>query len=237
MKKCSLGLLGLTLTSIVAIASANAADMYVPSAPGGYKDAYAPVATWTGFYVGAHVGWGGGDADVDIPAYPFPKHSQDGDGVVGGGHIGYNYQVNRFVLGVEGDFSGSDVKSDHLSGNGGTELYKIDENWRASVRGRLGYAFDRTLIYATAGGAWANIDTQYVPLAGGVKNATLNGWTAGGGVEYQLTPKWIGRVEYLFADYDRQRFVHLGPSFVDYQTNEVRAGISYKIGPSYEPLK
>jgi outer membrane immunogenic protein len=223
--------------SLVAFsAAASAADIYRAPEVGGYKDGPAYVI-WSGFYAGADIGWGNGDAKVNIPAYPYPNHSQSGDGVVGGGYIGYNYQLGRFVVGVEGDFSGTNVTSLALSGNGGTEKYKVDEQWRASLRGRLGYTFDRAMIYATAGGAWTDIQTQYAPPAGGVKSATLDGFIVGGGVEYALTPNWFGRVEYLFADYDKAHFVHLGPSSVDYQTNEVRVGLSYKFGPTFEPLK
>jgi outer membrane immunogenic protein len=238
MSKTRTSLIGLTLTSALVLSaySANAADMYVPG-PGGYKDSYVPVASWTGFYVGANGGIGVSEADVHIPAYPFPDHHQGGNGFVGGGQAGYNYQINHFVIGVEGDFSGSNVTSDALSGNGGTEHYKIEEDWRASIRGRLGYAFDKTLFYGTAGAGFVDLNTRYVPLAGGIKSATLSGYMVGGGAEFAFTPHWIGRAEYLFGSYDTEHFVHLGPSSVDYETHEFRLGLSYKFGSVYEPLK
>jgi outer membrane immunogenic protein len=201
--------------------------------------AYVAPFSWTGFYVGAHAGIGWNDADVRIPAYPFPNHSQDGTGFVGGGHVGFNLQSGSIVFGVEGDLSWSNVDSSALSGNGGTERYSIEENWRASVRGRLGVAHGRNLFYATAGVAWLDYDTRYVPLAGGTRGATTQGWTVGAGWEAAFTNELILRLEYLYADYDTERFVHLGPSFVDPTTHELRVGVSYKFGDDrrYAPLK
>lgn len=199
-----------------------------PAYRGSYKDIGPPPFSWTGFYIGVHAGAGWSDADVNIPLYTTPNHSQNGNGFVGGGHVGYNYQIGTVVLGVEGDFSGSTVSSLALSHGSGGEQYQIDENWRASVRARLGFAFGKGLIYATGGVAWVDFDTRYQPANGGTRGTTATGWTAGGGYEYALTSALLLRAEYLFADFDKEHFVHLGPSNVDYQTQEVRGGLTVK---------
>ena len=238
MLRLNAGVAGITLAGVMALVSgsANAADMYRAQG-GSLKDEPVYAFNWGGFYLGGHLGAGWGTADVSIPNYP-STFGMDGSGFTGGVHGGFNYQTGSLVLGVEADYSGSNVSGDHLSGGFGAERYSIEENWRSSVRGRLGVALNRTLVYGTVGVGWVDIDTQYVPLGGGgVRGATLTGLTAGGGVEYALSPNWLVRAEYLYGDYGSERFVHGGPSDVDYRTHELRAGVSYKFGSSYEPLK
>ena len=122
------------LAALVFGAPANAADAPIK---GPYYKA-APVFSWTGFYIGAHVGYGWGDA-FDGAAFV------DIDGAFGGAQLGYNWQFNRnWVFGIETDISASDI------GVGG---FNVD--WFGSTRVRLGYAMDRTLFYATAGIGYA----------------------------------------------------------------------------------
>ncbi len=166
------GVSALALFAAVSIAPASAADIYRGDSAQGLKDgpALMSVAKWEGLYLGAHAGYGWGNADVSIPLYP-SAFTLDTNGFVGGGHLGYNFQRGNVVFGIEGDFSGSGVSGDHLSGNGAGEKYNIDENWRASLRGRLGYTVaPNMLLFATGGAAWANIDTHYTPLAWRLQN-------------------------------------------------------------------
>jgi len=113
-------------------------------------------------------------------------------------------------------------------------------DWMASIRGRLGYAADRWLIYFTGGGAWADVNYRtdftgfgFNPLSA---NKTLSGWVVGGGVEYAVTNNWTVRAEYLYYDFGDERLVNLSPVIIgassittfDTKVNVVRAGVNYK---------
>jgi outer membrane immunogenic protein len=182
--------------------------------------------SWTGFYAGLHVGAGFGDADVNIPAYP-SSFSESPSGAVAGGHIGYNFQSGRLVFGIEADLSFSGANDSALSGLR-AELYNIEEDWRASVRGRFGLASGHSLYYGTAGWARTRLTTHYVPLAGGIDHDTIDGWTVGGGIEHAVASKLVLRLEYLYSDLGTANFFHNGPSSVDYTTQELRVGASFR---------
>lgn len=237
VKSIKYALLGATaLAGTVTIAAAADLGRYEAAS---MKDvAYVQPFNWTGFYLGGHAGGGWGDADTWIPSHP--TFTVETSGFVGGVHGGYNHQMGRLVLGIEGDWSASNVDGDHLSGGSNSERYSVEENWRASIRGRVGYAADRALFFATAGVAWVDLDTQYLHPGSSpseVRGTTATGFTVGGGAEYALSNNWSLRGEYLYSSYDTERFAHNGPSDVDYTTHELRAGISYKFGGRSEPLK
>jgi outer membrane immunogenic protein len=274
MRKCSLGLLGLTLTSVVAIASANAADIYrAPEGVGGYKDGPAYVAnTWTGFYIGANAGYGRNKSDITYnpPGLPFtgvaPAYSAigsggiDSQGFIGGGQAGYNYQFGRIVLGAEVDIdafnhTGSFNKTGQPAGNVPlNSVASVETDWLATLRGRVGLAFGSVLFYGTGGAAATDLkfkqSNTYQGNGIGTESFSLDGtrwgWTAGGGIEYLITPKWSFKAEYLHADFGK---VSGGTDFttggttqlhshsVSLETDIVRAGVNYHVGPSYEPLK
>lgn len=175
----------------------------------------APIFTWSGFYIGAQIGYAWDKVKVDN-GWMWGLTSLDRNGVVGGGHVGYLFQTNSgFVLGVEGDIEGTSVKNSNL---------------RASVRGRLGFGIDRALIYATGGLAIANDNTVWG--WGWSNNSTTRvGWTAGAGVEYAFSPNWSGRVEYRYSDFGRKNVDGWGVwngSFNTQRTEHaVRVGVSY----------
>jgi outer membrane immunogenic protein len=250
MMKFRLGLLGLTLTSALALAafSANAADMYVPSAPGGYKDGPLPVYTWTGFYAGVQGGWSGIDDKqaLSSPTFALPVHDSP-DGGVFGGHAGYNFQAGKIVFGVEGDFEGNTTDSKFVIGTPFVNTTGSERlEWQASVRGRLGWAVDRALLYGTGGWAVGQFSDKY-NTAGTTFHETVdstrNGWTLGGGIEYALGHNLSARVEYRYTDWGNHTNhlnVFLAPPGIskdEITEQTVRVGISYHISPSYEPLK
>jgi outer membrane immunogenic protein len=179
--------------------------------------------TWTGFYVGTHLGYGWSDIDwQETPAF---DGTHDGSGWLAGGQIGYNWQAGRFVYGVEADLSSSWI-------DGGNNCCGHDINWLASVRGRAGITgFDnRTLFYVTAGAAWADVDYSSV----GSFSETHFGWVAGGGVERAFTPNISARIEYLYYGFDSATAPAgtVGPpgstADLDPSAHTVRFGLNFK---------
>ena len=172
----------------------------------------APVYSWTGFYVGAEFGgqWGNNSGSV---VDNFTSGSYNTSGVVGGGLVGYNYQINQFVLGVEGDLTGSSNQGRFSTTNAfGIAGLNASQNTQygfgAGVRGRLGYAIDRTLIYATGGWAYETIDQTYNNnLVNNILQQKIStdrsGYTVGGGVEYAFNYNWSARLEYRWTDYGK----------------------------------
>jgi outer membrane immunogenic protein len=190
----------LASAAIVSGTSAFAADLparkVTPVAP------IAPAFTWTGFYAGLNAGvnWssrnvetilnGGGVALATYPdmvqALSPQPYGNNRAGFIGGAQIGYNYQINQFVIGAEADFMGMGVSkrsgatssgasssdasnfiSSLLPGDGtinseaaGAVSTKITQNWLGTVRARAGFAADRFLVYATGGLAYGNVKSQ-----------------------------------------------------------------------------
>jgi len=210
--------------------AASAADLGTRPAPVYTKaPMMAPAFSWTGCYVGGNAGGAWSKTAINIPAYPSPNSETDTSSAIGGGQVGCNYQVSQFVFGIEGDYDWTKLSGSSLSGNGGTELFHVDFNSLATARGRLGWAWDRTLLYATGGAAWTHINSNYVPVAGGFNTATYQGWVAGGGIEYAFAQNWIVGAEYLHAAFDTKNFIFLGPTNVQEKSIDVvRARLSYK---------
>jgi outer membrane immunogenic protein len=182
---------------------------------------------WTGFYVGVHGGYGWGKHHR-TNAIGF-SNSYDSDGWLAGVHAGYNHQVNQFVLGVEADLAYADIAGD--DGGVGGILDETRLRWMGSIRGRVGLAFDRLLIFATGG--WAFADLKHTSAGGGLVDAfttTRNGWTVGGGLEYALTSNWLVRAEYRYADlgsFSRASALVI-PFSVKSTVHTARVGLSYK---------
>ncbi len=170
---------------------AAAADFprYQPPPPA-YSPAYGPGYYWTGFYLGINGGGGWGTSQWDGVG------NFDLSGGVIGGTVGYNWQVNQFVLGAEGDVDWSGIK-------GTTTVLcptgcETRNKWLATVRGRLGYAFDRFLPYVTGGLAVGDIAASVPILPGG--SITNAGWTAGVGLEVGVVSNVSVKAEYLYVD-------------------------------------
>jgi hypothetical protein len=126
----------------IALASgAQAADLGVPR--GAVAAAVvAPVFSWTGFYVGGQIGYGwlNGSSTFSNGAPTLPVRSS---GVFGGVHVGYNYQINNFVLGAEADIEYSGIRGTRTDLTGGTSAGIFDSRWQGSLRARAGVAADR----------------------------------------------------------------------------------------------
>ncbi len=182
---------------------AQAADLSVTTAPP------APVEqagfSWTGFYVGLNAGGGfGGDDKVGLHAgdsYLGSFGKLKSSGFLGGVQAGYNYQIDpNWLIGIEADFQGADI-SDSTSVAGVHSSSKID--WFGTVRPRIGYVYDRTLIYATGGLSYGHI--KYTGAFNDMslidESKTRAGWVLGAGVEHAFTDHLTARLEYQYVDF------------------------------------
>jgi outer membrane immunogenic protein len=233
-----------------------AADLPVKAPP---RVAPEPVFSWSGFYIGAHAGWGWGDTDSTILEADnnfFPQGTVNRntfDGVLAGGQVGYNYQISQWVIGVEAQFSWTNIDGSNrheaiLLANRHT-ITDTDVNWVTTLTGRLGMTFGPALIYVKGGGAWADFEsiTNSFVSSTGVLQQTLagsetrTGWTVGGGIEYAFSPNWSIKGEYNFIDFGTERITRSGTNFVtgaavtrfrdaDTQLNIVKFGINYRFG-------
>jgi len=225
------GLLVLASLAGAAVLSggAMAADLKTPVYKAPPAGVIPAAYDWTGFYVGGHVGYGWGQKNwtdtfgLDASSTP--------NGFLGGGQVGYNYQIGQYVLGIEADGSWSGIK-------GGTTAFgaALDNNidWTSTVTGRAGLAFDRWLVYGKGGVAFAGdrySTNLYTPGTVEVTDTRI-GWTVGAGVEYAFAPAWSAKLEYNYMDFGTKA-VSFAPGTstdIDQQVHAVKFGINYKFG-------
>lgn len=177
-----------SVAALAMISSAMAADLPVKAPPP--APVMAPVWNWSGFYIGINGGGGWGESQWD------GINKFDLSGGLIGGTIGYNWQVGQIVVGAEGDIDWSGVKgtTTALCAAG----CETRNKWLATVRGRLGYAFDRFLPYITAGLAAGDINAIRTGFPGG--SASNAGWTVGAGLEVGVVNNVSIKAEYLYVD-------------------------------------
>jgi outer membrane immunogenic protein len=198
--------------------------------------------SWTGFYIGANVGgaWANSDPHTStvfgdtgyfspssVPAVNSTGiQSLHPSGFTGGIQAGYNWQLNSFLLGLEGDFEALSLRgSTSKSGvypccapSSFVVSSSVSTDWLATIRGRAGFVAGNWLFYGTAGVAFSDVKaswgfsddcgTQASCSGPGAPNgaesaavsSTRTGWTAGAGVEAKLSDHWTWKAEYLYVD-------------------------------------
>jgi outer membrane immunogenic protein len=216
MRRALLGLgLGLICSPLVLAPDANARGLR--------GSTYDHAEQWGGSYIGAHVG--GGSGSVSITGAP---NSFDLTGVAGGVHLGYNYQFGKFVAGVEGEANILGVsESDSAFGLSAT----LEATWMASLRARLGVEIGASLLYATAGLAWSQIETDVTGLGfTATASDVMTGAAWGAGLEHKLSQTMIARAEVIHFDFSDQSF-SLAGNKIDYDADFTlaRAGLSIKL--------
>jgi len=237
-----------TTTFLALATTAFAADL--PAAPYTKAPAFAPVLfSWTGCYVGVEGGGNWGQSQQTARSGPNAGVPITGNfnlsGGIAGGTVGCNYQTSNFVFGIENDFSWTNKRGS------AQDILPFDpaftsstrEKWIDTLRGRVGFALDRFMVFGTAGAAFAGTDvTVSSPVFGTVTSAqTRTGWTAGVGGEWAaLVESWGAvtlKVEYLHADFGTKQYfaapVMLGPANIaarDVKLTDdmVRAGVNVK---------
>jgi len=176
-----------------------------------------PFFTWTGFYAGAHIGVGWSDGDG----------SGNSSGFVGGGQVGFNYQINQWVLGLEADIAGTTIgDSVSVAVPGAVVTGSGSLDWVSTLAPRIGYAFDRWLVYGKFGGAWAHgsgsVSVNGIQVVS--VDQTVSGWVLGVGTEYALRDNWTAKIEYNMMDFGSD-----GP-FADNKFHVFKAGLNYRFG-------
>jgi outer membrane immunogenic protein len=172
--------------------------------------------SWTGFYIGGNIGAVfDPDSVQDLGGncchfYNGGTDTLNPTGVVGGLQAGYNYQIQSFVVGVEGDLDGTSASASRggvLGGSGaGQPVHSASLPFFADLRARFGMAFDRFLPYVTGGVVFADLtnklsDTGYTPPLSVSRGSEATGWTIGGGVEYAIDNHWSVKAEYLYMQF------------------------------------
>jgi outer membrane immunogenic protein len=247
-----------TSSLVVFAGDAPAADLplrMVTKAPAAAPAYY----NWTGCYVGGHVGGGWGRKDVasgelGFVVSPFAGFDDDVDGFLGGVQAGCNYQINpTWVVGIESQFSWSDIKGSFsrnpfidpfVSGKGpNVATFSARTDWIGTLTGRIGYTWNRWMLYGKLGAAWVHdkytlVGDRPFSFSG---SETRTGWMLGVGFEYAFTGNWSAKLEYNYLDFG-SRQVRL-PGFesggnpanpildIDQQLHVVKVGLNYRFWP------
>jgi outer membrane immunogenic protein len=237
------GLLGLGMAS-----PAQAADMR-PAPPPPAPVYVPPPFTWTGFYIGGNLGGAWANTTITDSLFGLSFSNGNNGVFVGGGQVGFNYQIGNFVFGVEGDFDWAANNNNSVTGVvgplGHSFTASANDRWMATIAGRFGYAVDRWLIYAKGGGGWVGANgftvtdlTTGASATAGSSNS-ISGWLVGGGFEWAFVNNWTIRAEYDYFGLSGRSFtapatfpILAGDTFTTGNNNIQMAtvGINYKFG-------
>jgi len=178
--------------------------------------AASPTYLWNGTYLGIYGGYNSLNADLTN----LPNISSVG-GLITGGYLGYNHQLSdNWVTGLEGTLGIS-------SASGNNSGITVDQDWEASLRARMGFAFENSMIYGLAGFAGSDVNASSATAS---DNNVLLGWQIGAGLETFLTDQITGRVEYDYTDYHGREF-SLGASGspnIDLGGHTIKLGVGFK---------
>jgi outer membrane immunogenic protein len=233
-----------------AVAADLAAPVPIPS------PIYAPAAyNWAGIYVGGNLGAGwsglsaGNFSDTLGSSFTAPTNTQ----FVGGPQVGVNYQFwGGVVIGAEAMFDWSTVSHNNPvtatapASTTAVNLGVADVRWLSTATGKVGYAWDRVLLYAKGGGAWVGTTSPSISIAGGgpasfsgVSGTTASTWTAGFGLEWAFSGNWSARAEYDYIALPNQSFTvapttpTFGGDVINFNNRNLSifvAAINYKFG-------
>ena len=222
MKRILLAAVALTAFTV----SAVAADMPVKAAT------KAPVMVapynWSGFYVGINGGAAWGRSNWTDRGDGSTTGNFDTSGGLVGGTLGANWQTGAWVFGIEGDLDWTNIRGSTNVGCG--TPCETKNSWLGTVRGRVGYAWDRILPYVTGGVGFGNIRAVGLGIT---DTTTKAGWTLGAGVEFAVAGPWTAKIEYLYVDLGNGSCsivacTGTGITDVKFNTNIIRGGINYR---------
>ncbi len=233
-------LTGVAGVALMAGGAAQAADLRMPVKAAPFV-APAPYFSWTGCYIGTHVGWGWGKKDFrgNEPASSVViLSSVDTSGAIFGGQLGCNYSLqNNFVIGLEGSVSGADINGFNIGTGCSSQLLRAKTDFLASVTGRIGWTGwnPAVMFYFKGGAAWAH-DRYEHTTAFAVGEQDRTGWTIGLGAEWAFAPSWTTFVEWDHYDFGTKS-VTIAPFDnsdatalvnVSQRIETVRVGVNYR---------
>jgi outer membrane immunogenic protein len=230
------------LGAVAAFALAATATTAVAGDRAGLKDDRP--FSWSGFYVGAQMGYGWGSSDTTHLTDDFfgsaagQVTALDNNGLLGGAHAGYNLQFGSVVVGVEVGYSFASIRDNctECLTAGFDDRFHSDVNDLFTVTGRVGYATPSSLLYVKGG--WANSEIEYrVSTRGGTAAGfkdRVNGWTVGGGYEFKVAKGLSFGIEYMYVKLDDDTHTASGtttfPAASDIDIHTVTARLSYQLG-------
>jgi opacity protein-like surface antigen len=227
------------------------------------RGAIIPPTNWTGFYVGGFLGAQFGKTDIGFVGDPIDGNNPRVGGAVGGLQAGYNYQVAKWVFGVEADVGATNLHGSKTCTTAPNFALFLNcqnsSSWIATAAARVGYAWERTLFYVKAGGAWAddkvNVSCSFGPTNGAVigvfvlgpcinqfgqftngfsNRGTRSGWLVGYGTEFDLGKNWSAKAEYTYIDLgSRTALTTDGVTSMrdSGAISQVKIGVNYRFAP------
>ncbi len=217
--------------------SAMAADLTYEAPP---VEPVIAAFTWTGFVAGVNAGYGWGDVDYDFHSEgyyndgPGDSFGHSVDGAFLGGHVGYNYQINNVVLGIEGALFWSDIgKSDVQSPYYDSDRFETNVDWFGTLTPRIGYAFDRAHLFAKGGLAFGKVESSAHDTNSGISvsdSSTRTGWTVGAGVEYAVTDNVLLGLEYNYTDLGSYNINTETPEETNHDVDTAFSAVSLTLG-------
>ena len=227
---------------VVGSMAATAADLRLPVKT---PIAAVPAFSWTGCYVGVHVGGTKMHTSIATDFEGTGRTAADnGSGAVAGGQLGCNYQQGNWVFGVEGEGSWSNNRAIHslFLSPSASESFTTKNTSDFNIAGRAGIAFDRTLFYGKGGWAWGSFDynstlicCDFFAVRSDISGSSnLNGFLVGAGIEHALTRNWTIKLEYNYVDFG-SRFLnlHMTPGNEPINVSESLVKHTFKVGANY----
>lgn len=232
----SASIIALTVSSVFIASNATAADMTVYDPAPSYAPVQEQAYDWSGLYLGVHGGLATGDFDYAAGPTGGPaliNASISGSGFIGGAQIGYDWQSGPWVFGALADIAFSNYSASISASIGGPSLEAESQlNYLGTVRGRIGYAFDRALFYGHGGFAYG--ETEQSVSAGGTTlfsgSTGRTGWVIGAGLEYALTDRISFGTEYSYVDLGEENIFSAPGIFVDEDVafHSIKAVINFR---------
>ena len=231
------------------MAAGYAADMPLKAPP----QIAAAVYSWTGFYLGGEIGGGWARETTTVLSLPAGGNPVGTvlnpvslSGVLGGGYVGYNYQINQIVLGIDGyyDAAGLTGTGSDISATGNLLSHSDKMKWDSAITGRLGFANNNWLFFVKGGWAWAGFSGMTTnTTAGGAfagtstSSDTRDGGTVGAGIEYGFAQHWSAKLEYDYVKFRTATYNITSVTAAGVVTtpargtssdlNELKAGVAY----------
>ncbi|MET0650929.1 MAG: outer membrane protein [Hyphomicrobiaceae bacterium] len=191
-----------------------------------------PIFTWSGFYIGGNIGaaWSNSTLTDDASVL---SYTQSHSGFIGGGQLGYNYQIRNLVLGIEWDFDWTSIgetRNGLFLGNAFQASAETD--WMTTLSGRVGLTVERWLMYMKIGGGWVHNSASITNLTTGASASTKNtdgAWLVGAGVEYAISNNWLLKAEYNYLGLSDRNVSAFGDTYTfDRDIQMLKFGINYK---------